>query len=141
MKLALMRTATGKEDPELPLLQRIHSLHHTQTGRERAPSCTIVRKLILCPHTKSDHHTQAQISKQSLNQLYYFGDRSKSIKHFWQFSCHLQLLASLSLDINVELLFFLKCTRSSTPTFNPHIKTVNRIVSSHLSYFQAFSID
>ena len=26
MKLALMRTATGKEDPELPLLQRIHSL-------------------------------------------------------------------------------------------------------------------
>jgi hypothetical protein len=26
MKLALMRTATGKEDPELPLLQRIRSL-------------------------------------------------------------------------------------------------------------------
>jgi hypothetical protein len=26
MKLALMRTATGKEDPELPLLQRIGSL-------------------------------------------------------------------------------------------------------------------
>ena len=26
MKLALMRTATGKEDPELPLLQRRHSL-------------------------------------------------------------------------------------------------------------------
>ena len=26
MKLALMRTATGKEDPELPLLQRINSL-------------------------------------------------------------------------------------------------------------------
>ena len=26
MKLALMRTATGKEDPELPLLQRISSL-------------------------------------------------------------------------------------------------------------------
>jgi hypothetical protein len=26
IKLALMRTATGKEDPELPLLQRIHSL-------------------------------------------------------------------------------------------------------------------
>jgi hypothetical protein len=25
MKLALMRTATGKEDPELPLLQRISS--------------------------------------------------------------------------------------------------------------------
>ena len=26
MKLALMRIATGKEDPELPLLQRISSL-------------------------------------------------------------------------------------------------------------------
>ena len=26
MKLALMRTITGKEDPELPLLQRINSL-------------------------------------------------------------------------------------------------------------------
>ena len=26
MKLALMRTATGKEDPELPLLQRTSSL-------------------------------------------------------------------------------------------------------------------
>jgi hypothetical protein len=26
MKLALMRTATGKEDPELPLLQRLSSV-------------------------------------------------------------------------------------------------------------------
>ena len=26
IKLALMRTATGQEDPELPLLQRIRSL-------------------------------------------------------------------------------------------------------------------
>ena len=29
MKLALMRTATAKEDPELPLLQRISSLELT----------------------------------------------------------------------------------------------------------------
>ena len=29
MKLALMRTATGMEDPELPLLQRISSLELT----------------------------------------------------------------------------------------------------------------
>jgi hypothetical protein len=29
MKLALMRTTTGKEDPELPLLQRITSLKLT----------------------------------------------------------------------------------------------------------------
>ena len=29
MKLVLMKTATGKEDPELPLLQRISSLELT----------------------------------------------------------------------------------------------------------------
>jgi hypothetical protein len=29
MKLALMRTVTGQEDPELPLLQRISSLELT----------------------------------------------------------------------------------------------------------------
>ena len=29
MKLALMRTATGKEDPELPLLERISSIELT----------------------------------------------------------------------------------------------------------------
>ena len=39
MKLVLMRTATGNEDPELPLLQRISSLeltvsHGTTTGKE-----------------------------------------------------------------------------------------------------------
>jgi hypothetical protein len=32
MKLALMRTATGKEDPELPLLQRISSLELPASG-------------------------------------------------------------------------------------------------------------
>jgi hypothetical protein len=32
MKLALMRTATGKEDPELPLLQRISSLSLPASG-------------------------------------------------------------------------------------------------------------
>ena len=29
VKLAVMRIATGKEDPELPLLQRMHSLEFT----------------------------------------------------------------------------------------------------------------
>jgi hypothetical protein len=45
MKLALMRTATGKEDPELPLLQRISSLElngshedRHRNGRPRVPS-------------------------------------------------------------------------------------------------------
>ena len=34
----------------------------------------------------------------------------------------LLFIANLSRDINIELLFYLKCTRSSTPTINPHIK-------------------
>jgi hypothetical protein len=39
MKLAFMRTATGKEDPEFPLLQRIHSLELT------APQINVVKSL------------------------------------------------------------------------------------------------
>ena len=35
MKLALMRTATGKEDPELPMLQRISSLELTVSHEDR----------------------------------------------------------------------------------------------------------
>ena len=52
MKLALMRTATGKEDPELPLLQRIDSLELT------APQITCDTEVIwllrqaLLGHTK-----------------------------------------------------------------------------------------
>ena len=45
MKLALMRNSTGKEDPELPLLQRIRSLEltvshedHHRKGRPRVTS-------------------------------------------------------------------------------------------------------
>jgi hypothetical protein len=45
MKLALMRTTTGKEDTELPLLQRMSSLEltgshedHHRTGRPRVTS-------------------------------------------------------------------------------------------------------
>jgi hypothetical protein len=41
MKLSLMRTATGKEDPELPLLQRISSLELPASdwnGRPRVTS-------------------------------------------------------------------------------------------------------
>jgi hypothetical protein len=39
MKLALMRTVTGKEDPELPLLQRISSLELT------APPIAVVERV------------------------------------------------------------------------------------------------
>jgi hypothetical protein len=46
----------------------------------------VMRKFILSPHIKRDHNTQVEISKQTLNQLYYFGDKSKIIKHLWQFS-------------------------------------------------------
>ena len=45
MKLELMRTATGKEDPELPLLQRMSSLElpgshedYLRNGRTRVTS-------------------------------------------------------------------------------------------------------
>jgi hypothetical protein len=38
----------------------------------------------------------------------------------------LLLLANLSWDINVELLFYLKCRKSSTATINPHIKRSNK---------------
>jgi hypothetical protein len=48
-------------------------LNGTQTG------CVRGRKCILSPHTKRDNDTQFKISKQTLNQLHYFGDRSKSI--------------------------------------------------------------
>ena len=48
MKLALMRTATGREDPELPLLQRISSLElpasHGSSNRHISTS-TVQRRL------------------------------------------------------------------------------------------------
>jgi hypothetical protein len=75
MKLALMRTTTGKEVSELHLLQRIHLLHAVQTG-----------------HAQVDfvhpHHTEAIRTRRLkyLNQLYSFGVRMKSIIHLWQFS-------------------------------------------------------
>jgi hypothetical protein len=61
MKLALMRTSTGKEDPELPLLQRIRLLELTvshedlhRNGRPRVTSaaedkCIRVTSLRLQP--------------------------------------------------------------------------------------------
>ena len=50
-------------------------LHDDQTAR----------MLILSPNTRRDQDTQVEISKQTLSQLYSFGDRSKSIKLLWQF--------------------------------------------------------
>ena len=47
MELALMRTATGKEDPELPLLQRISSLELT------APQ---IAAQIKASHSSSNRH-------------------------------------------------------------------------------------
>ena len=87
-------------------------------------ACAIVYTFMLSPHTKRDHDPQVKISKQTLNQLHSFGDRSKIIKHLWVVSLHLLanssylasllLLANLSWDINIEMLFYLKYTRSST---------------------------
>jgi hypothetical protein len=39
MKLALMRTARGKEDPELPLLQRISSLELPEERKTQSYLC------------------------------------------------------------------------------------------------------
>jgi hypothetical protein len=45
MKLALMRTTTGKEDPELPLLQRIRSLELTAPQIAAQNKCFRVRNI------------------------------------------------------------------------------------------------
>ena len=55
MKLALMRTATGKEDPDLPLLQRISSLELT------APR-------IAASQSSSNRHIQTSIDQRRLRE-------------------------------------------------------------------------
>ena len=62
MKLALIRTATGKEDPELPLLQRIHSL--------KLPASEIAAKLLLHMGSSNRHITstfQRRLSESGLH--------------------------------------------------------------------------
>ncbi|CDQ71698.1 unnamed protein product [Oncorhynchus mykiss] len=50
-------------------------------------------------------------------------------------------LANLSWDINIELLFYLKCTRSSTLTINPHIKRPTESFLAGLSARSASEIE
>ena len=72
MKLALMRTATGKEDPELPLLQRIRSLHPQklqpkemlQSSSNRHISTTFQRRL-----HESDLHGRIAAKKPLLKDI------------------------------------------------------------------------
>ena len=59
MKLALMRTATGKEDPELPLLQRISSLE--------LPASEIAAN-INASQSSSNRHIATSTVQRRLNQ-------------------------------------------------------------------------
>jgi hypothetical protein len=59
MKLALMRTATGKEDPELPLLQRISSLQLT------APP---IAAQINASHSSSNRHISTSTVQRRLRE-------------------------------------------------------------------------
>ena len=52
----------------------------------RLRACAIVHTFILSPYTKRDPDMQVKISKQTLNRWHSFGDRSKIIKHVWEFS-------------------------------------------------------
>jgi hypothetical protein len=72
MKLSLMRTVTGKENPELPLLQRVSSLevptsetaaqiNASQSSSERHISKSTVQRL-----GKSGRHGQNASKKQLL---------------------------------------------------------------------------
>ena len=65
--------------------RRVHYSQPTLTRNPNRPR-DIVHTFIFSPHTKHDQDTQVKISKQTLNQLHSFVDRSKSIKHSWQFS-------------------------------------------------------
>ena len=84
MKLALMRTATGKDDPELPLLQRISSLelpasemfaqiNTSQSSSNRHISASPVQRR-LC---ESGLHGQMTAKNQLLN------DTNKKKGHAW----------------------------------------------------------
>ena len=60
MNLALMRTATGKEDPELPLLQRIRSLQLT------APQ---IAAQIYASQSSFNRHISTATVQRSLREL------------------------------------------------------------------------
>ena len=59
MKLALMKTATGKEDPELPLLQRISSLE--------LPASKIAAQ-INASHSSSNRHISTSTVQRRLRE-------------------------------------------------------------------------
>ena len=68
MKLALMRTATGKEDPELPLLQRISlfELSASEITKLTAPQIAAkVNASQSSSNKQTDKQTDRQINRQN----------------------------------------------------------------------------
>ena len=62
MKLALMRTATGKEDTELPLLQRISSLE--------LPASEIAAKMNASQSSSNRHISTSIVQRRLQNQAF-----------------------------------------------------------------------
>ena len=105
-------------------------LHGTQTDCAHAPSCIS----LFCPPTPTVVMIRRLKYQNKLWTNYInLGTGRKAFNIYGNLaSLHLLanlsyldsllLLANLSWDINIELLFYLKCTRPSTPTINPHIK-------------------
>jgi hypothetical protein len=62
MKLALMRTATGKEDPELPLLWRISFLE--------LPASEIAAQINYLQSSGNRHISTSTVQRRRVNQAF-----------------------------------------------------------------------
>jgi hypothetical protein len=104
----------------LECVWEIHWVYKTLTcWLHRASSRILVRHrgmLILSIHTRCDQETQVEISKWTMNQLYWFFWTGRNI---WNIHGHLLLLANFSWDTDIGLLFYLKFTRSFFSFLDP----------------------
>jgi hypothetical protein len=89
--------------------------------------------LILSTRTRRDQDTQVEISNKLWTNYINLGTGWKAW-NIYDNLASLLLLANLSWDIIIGLLFDLKCTRSATPTINPQIKVSTELVSINLSF-------
>ena len=94
-------------------------------------ACASVHKCISSPHPKCDHDTEPNIL---------IWEQVEKHSTFMEILlASLLLLTNLSWDINIELLFYLKCTGFSTPPINPHIKRSTESFLVISPSFQVFS--